>query len=62
MEKTLKPWRDTRSNFQIYLDRMYNRYINEKKNYNEDDILSKYEYNKQYNDWLRVKYQRDKLA
>ena len=41
---------------------MYNRYINEKKNYNEDDILSKYEYNKQYNDWLRVKYQRDKLA
>jgi hypothetical protein len=60
MEKTLKPWRDTRSNFQIYLDNMYNRYISEKKNYNEDDILSKYEYNKQYNDWLRVKYQRDR--
>lgn len=57
MEKTFKPWRDTRSNFQIYLDNMYNRYINEKKNYNEDDILSKYEYNKQYNDWLRVKYE-----
>jgi len=57
MHKLKNRWRDNRSDFQIFLDRMYQRYISEKEYYKEENILSQYEYNKQYNDWLRVKYE-----
>ena len=56
MHKLQNRWRDNRSDFQIFLERMYRRYVDEKKQYSEKDILSEYEYNKRYNDWLRIKY------
>ena len=56
MHKLKNRWRDNRSNFQIFLERMYRRYLDEKKQYHEKDILSEYEYHKKYNNWLRTKY------
>lgn len=55
--KPNQPYKDNRSKFQVFVDRMYQRYISEKEYYKEENILSQYEYNKQYNDWLRVKYE-----
>ena len=56
MHKLKNRWQENRSNFQIFLSKMYYRYLREKDEYNETDILSEYEYNKRYNDWLRIKY------
>ena len=56
MHKLQNRWRDNRSDFQIFLERMYRRYVDEKKQYSEKDILSEYEYNKRYNNWLKTKY------
>ena len=56
MHKLTNKWQDNRSNFQIFLERMYRRYVIEKKQYSENDILTEPEYHKKYNNWLRTKY------
>jgi len=57
MHKLKNRWRDNRSNFQIFLERMYRRYLDEKKQYQENDILSEYEYHKKYANFLKTKYE-----
>ena len=49
-------WQENRSDFQIFLSKMYYRYLREKDEYNETDILSEYDYYKTYNNWLTTKY------
>ena len=57
MHKLKNRWRDNRSNFQIFLERMYRRYLDEKKQYQENDILTEYEYQEKYANFLKTKYE-----
>ena len=56
MMKFNQPYKDNRSNFQIFLSKMYDRYLDEKQFYKEKDILNQYEYHRQYRDFLHWKY------
>jgi|TARA_R100001530_G_scaffold117280_1_gene84434 hypothetical protein len=47
-----KIWKDKRSQWEIFQDRMYQRYIDEKELYKETDILSKENYLKKNKDFL----------
>lgn len=55
-------WKDKRSNFEIFLHKMYDKYVKEKRVYGEYDILSEYEYHKKYSDFLHFKYKEQNIS
>ena len=55
-------WKDKRSNFEIFLHKMYDKYVKEKRVHGEHDILSENEYHKKYSDFLHFKYKEQNIS